>query len=174
MPCHGFAVGLNGAYMPVVAGGRDGIQTIQAKVKVRIGRVRGLGWAGDFLTKAVWKCLCWLHDTHLVCGMFQIFSSFTLPACPFSGTGLWWGPLIRPVPYSLVSVQLPRSSLEIISSWGHRSVPQTESESALRVPGWHCVSVSLSCLPHSVSGDRSCVVPSPLLSACGLSSAGTV
>lgn len=134
---------------------------------------KSLGWAGDFLTKAVWKCLCWLHDTHLVCGMFQIFSSFPLPACPFSGTGLWWGPLIRPVPYSLVSVQFPRSSLEIISSWGHRSAPQTASESALRVPGWHCVSVSLSCLPHSVSGDRSCVVPY-LCSQPGLSRAGTL
>lgn len=39
--------------------------------------------AGDFLTKAVWKCLCWLHDTHLVCGMFQIVSSFTLGPVPF-------------------------------------------------------------------------------------------
>lgn len=39
--------------------------------------------AGDFLTKAVWKCLCWLHDSHLVCGMFQIVSSFTLEPVPF-------------------------------------------------------------------------------------------
>lgn len=31
VPHHGFAVGLNGAYMPVVGGGSDGMWTIRAE-----------------------------------------------------------------------------------------------------------------------------------------------